>query len=148
MPYIGNNAIGGGLIAGFLCTPILNFIQVGFKQNNNQEITIFSIGQKESISQKKSSNSYTLRLHSHSFALTLSNKEGFLEVENGVVRVEVVGTLDGLQHEQDLVFADEDFEGEEVRLDLAGGERLQRPQEVTRHLQRVGRLKGEWGGGG
>ena len=65
-----------------------------------------------------------------------------MEVENGVVRVEVVGALDGLQHEQDLVASDEDFEGEEVRHDLAGGECLQRAEEVTRHLQRVRRLPG------
>ena len=53
------------------------------------------------------------------------------------MRIKVVGTLNGLKHEQDLVAADEHFKSEEMRLDLASGERLQRPKEVARHLQSI-----------
>ena len=74
--------------------------------------------------------------------LTLPNKEGFLEVKNRMVWVEVVGTFYRLQHEKNLVPPDEHFKGKKMRLDLLSGKSLERSEEVTSHLQGVRRLLG------
>ena len=62
-------------------------------------------------------------------------------VQDGVVGIEVVGALYRLEHEQDFLATNENFEGEKMSFYFARSERLQWTKEVTRHLQRVRRLK-------